>query len=324
MSSSSIQIIIVFIVLGVVVVGMIRERIPADVLAIAGAAALLAMGVLKTSEVLKVFSNPAPIAVGCLFVLSAALERTGVINWLGTQMSRVRWKSPQWAMLVMMILCLSHSLFSNNTAMVVIFTPVVIRLAHAIGVSPSKMLIPLSFATILGGTCTLIGTSTNIVVDGIAQSRGLTPFHMFEITLPGLVYGVIGVLYLYFAAPRLLPDRETLSNTLVDLSQRRFLTEVLIPRNSPLIGKTPAEGGLTRARGYHLLSVHRDDEAFDPEHGEPTLQAGDRLVMRTSVAEFVGLRGLLAHAGGRAVRALSRAAGDHRLDPLQVPEGQDA
>ncbi len=300
MSSSSIQIIIVFIVLGVVVVGMIRERIPADVLAIAGAAALLAMGVLKTSEVLKVFSNPAPIAVGCLFVLSAALERTGVINWLGTQMSRVRWKSPQWAMLVMMILCLSHSLFSNNTAMVVIFTPVVIRLSHTIGVSPSKMLIPLSFATILGGTCTLIGTSTNIVVDGIAQSRGLTPFHMFEITLPGLIYGVIGVLYLYFAAPRLLPDRETLSNTLVDLSQRRFLTEVLIPRNSPLIGKTPTEGGLTRARGYHLLSIHRNEDGFDPEHGEPTLQAGDRLVMRTSVAEFVGLR-----SGGAASEAVA-------------------
>lgn len=299
MGWQSIQIILVFIVLGVVVVGMIRERVPADVLAIAGAAALLAMGVLRTSDVLKVFSNPAPIAVACLFVLSAALERTGVINWLGTQMSRAPWKSSKLAMLVMMILCLFHSLFSNNTAMVVIFTPVVIRLAHTVGVAPSKMLIPLSFATILGGTCTLIGTSTNIVVDGIAQSRGLIPFHMFEITPPGLIYGVIGVAYLYFIGRRLLPDRETLSNTLVDLSQRRFLTEVLIPSTSPLIGKTASEGGLTRARGYHLLRIHRDDDAFDPEYGEPTLQAGDRLVMRTSVAEFVGLR-----SGGAASEAV--------------------
>jgi di/tricarboxylate transporter len=303
MSWDAIQIALVFIVLGVVVAGMIRERLPADVLAIAGAAALLAMGVLKTSDVLKVFSNPAPVAVGCLFVLSAGLERTGVINWLGTQMGRVPWKSSKQAMLVMMLLCLFHSIFSNNTAMVVIFTPVVIRLAHAVRVAPSKMLIPLSFATILGGTCTLIGTSTNIVVDGVAQAHGLAPFHMFEITPPGIIYGVVGVLYLYFIGRRLLPERETLSDTLIDLSQRRFLTEILIPRDSPLIGKTPTEGGLTRSRGYHVLSVLRDNIGLDPEHGEPTLEAGDRLVMRTSVAEFVGLR-----SGGATSDAISSPA----------------
>lgn len=308
MSWTSVQIVLVFLVLGVVVVGMIRERIPADVLAIAGAASLLAMGVLKTSDVLKVFSNPAPIAVGCLFVLSAALERTGVIDWLGTQMGRVPWKSSKQAMLVMMLLCLFHSIFSNNTAMVVIFTPVVIRLSHAVGVAPSKMLMPLSFATILGGTCTLIGTSTNIVVDGVAQARGLAPFHMFEITAPGVIYGVVGVLYLYFIGRHLLPERETLSNTLIDLSQRRFLTEILIPHDSPLIGKTPTDSGLTRSRGYHVLSVLRDNRGLDPEHGEPTLEAGDRLVMRTSVAEFVGLRssGTADAASVPAVETISR------------------
>ena len=291
MSWDIVQIALVLAVVVVVIIGMIRERVPADVLAVAGAAALLAMGILKTNDVLKAFSNPAPIAVGCLFVLSAALERTGVINWLGTLMGRIPWKSSQQAMLVMMLLCLLHSLFSNNTAMVVIFTPVVIRLAHAVKVAPSKLLMPLSFATILGGTCTLIGTSTNIVVDGVAQAHGLPAFHMFEITGPGVIYGIIGVLYLYFIGRRLLPDRETISNTLIDLSQRRFLSEILIPDGSSLVGKTPSGAGLTRARGYHVLSVVRDDLDLDPEYGEPLLQAGDRLVMRTSVAEFVGLRG---------------------------------
>lgn len=308
MSWETIQIVLVFVVLGVVVAGMIRERLPVDVLAIAGAASLLAMGILKTDDLLKVFSNPAPIAVACLFVLSAALERTGVINWLGMKLSQVPWKSAKQAMLVMMILCLFHSLFSNNTAMVVIFTPVVIRLAYTLGVAPSKMLMPLSFGTILGGTCTLIGTSTNIVVDGVAQARGLPPFHMFEITPPGIIYGVIGVLYLYFIGSRLLPDRETLSNTLIDLSQRRFLTEILIPHHSPLIGKTPTEGGLTRARGYQVLGIERNHVSFDPEHGEPTLEAGDRLVMRTSVAEFVGLinEGAASEAVSPPVETISR------------------
>lgn len=302
------QIVAVFVVLAVVMAGMIRERIPADVIAVAGAATLLAIGVLSTSQMLAVFSNPAPITVGCLFVLSGALERTGVINWLSNLMSRVPWKSSNQALLMMMVICLFHSIFSNNTAMVVIFTPVIIRLAHTVGVAPSRMLMPLSFATILGGTCTLIGTSTNIVVDGVVQARGLAPFHMFEITPAGLVYGVVGILYLYFIGKRLLPDRETLSNTLIDLSQRRFLTELLIPHQSPLIGKTLSEAGLTRKRGHQVLSVLRDNIPLDPEHGEPCLMAGDRLVVRTSVAEFVELRsgGITVEGGSTpAVETLS-------------------
>ena len=123
-------------------------------------------------------------------------------------MSRIPWKSPQRAMLVMMILCLSHSLFSNNTAMVVIFTPVVIRLAHAIGVSPSKMLIPLSFATILGGTCTLIGTSTNLIVDDMAAVAGQPRFGIFEVTPVGLPMAIIGGIYLYFFSGRLVRKGE--------------------------------------------------------------------------------------------------------------------
>jgi di/tricarboxylate transporter len=306
-SWETLQIVIVLAVVAVVFFGMVREAVAPEVLALCGAALLLALGIVGTSDVLKVFSNPAPFTVGALFVLSGALERTGVINALGQFIARVPWKSSAQALLVMMLFCLVLSAFINNTPIVVILTPVVIRLAHAVKVAPSRMLMPLSFATILGGTCSLIGTSTNIVVDGVAQSHGLAPFSLFEISGPGAIYGVVGILYLYFIGRRFLPDRPTLSDTLIDVSQRKFLTEVLVPQGSPLIGKTLSYAGLTTTRGVLVIDLIREERSFDPEHGEPALAAGDRLILRTSVADFMGLRDAGTVVG---------AASQHALEPI--------
>jgi di/tricarboxylate transporter len=303
----TVQVVIVLAVVAVVFFGMVREVIAPDVLALCGAGLLLVLGILRTSDVLKVFSNPAPFTVGALFVLSGALERTGVIDALGQFIARVPWKSPAHALLVMMLFCLVLSAFINNTPIVVILTPVVIRLAHTVKVAPSRMLMPLSFATILGGTCSLIGTSTNIVVDGVAQSHGITPFRLFEISGPGMIYGVVGILYLYFIGRRFLPDRPTLSDTLIDVSQRKFLTEVLVPQGSPLIGKTLSDAGLTTNRGVLVIDLIREERSLDPEHGEPALAAGDRLVLRTSVADFMGLRDAGTVVG---------AASQHALEPI--------
>ena len=290
MSWETWQIVIVFALVVVVFFGFVRETLTPDIVAMAAVGVLLAFGILDTPEVLQVFSNSAPITIACMFVLSAALERTGVIDALGEAISRRRWRSPWLAMAAMASAVMVLSAFINNTPVVVILTPVVIALAHSLKVAPSRMLIPLSYATIFGGTCTLIGTSTNILVDGVAQKHGLAGFGMFEITLPGILMGLIGIAYLVLFGRWLLPDRETLADILPDPSRRQFLTEVLVPGHSPLVGKTLAETGLTGKRGVHVIDLIRDRVSLDPEHGAPRLQAGDRLVLRTRAADVMELR----------------------------------
>jgi di/tricarboxylate transporter len=306
-SWETLQIVIVLALVAIVFFGMVKEYVAPDVLAMCAVALLLLLGIVKTADVLKVFSNTAPFTVACLFILAAALERTGLISGIGAAMARIQWKSWTHALLVMMASIAVLSTFINNTPIVVIMIPIVIQLAHALAVPASRLLMHLSFATILGGTCSLIGTSTNIIVDGVAQQQGLEPFSLFEITTPGAIMAVVGIAYLFLIGRRFLPDRQTLSDTLIDLSQRKFLTDFLVPQGSPLIGKTLTDAGLTLQRGYRVIDLIHGENSFDPDHGMPALAAGDRLVLRMSVTEFLELRD--------AGNVLDPAA-QHALEPI--------
>ncbi len=311
----------VFIVLALVVlvvIGFVRERIPADIVAMSALAVLLATGILTTTEVLQVFSNSAPITVAAMFVLSAALERTGVIAGMGRIVTSMGGKSPTLALATLMIVVMTLSAFINNTPVVVILTPVTIALAHSLSMAPSRLLIPLSFASIFGGMCTLIGTSTNIIVDGLATERGLAPFGMFEITFAGLIIGLVGIVYLLIASRWLLPDRETFAHLAAKRPQRQFLAEVLVPHGSPLIGKklnSPRTKGKTTG---DIIDVIRNDASLRRELDEVTIEAGDRLVLSTSAADIVGLR----EAGGLAFDVQD----PHAVEPigsraLEIMEG---
>ena len=271
-------------------VSFVREKWSPDVVAAIAVAALLVSQVLAPSDVLGVLSNSAPATIACMFVLSAALERTGCIDALGNWLGNLVGDNPVRVLAGLMITALVISAFLNNTPVVAILTPVAIALAKRASSSPSKLLIPLSFATVLGGMLTMIGTSTNILVDGVARKAGLEPFGMFEITPAALVFCVVGFAYLMLFSNRLLPDRDTLSKQLRPDLDRTFMTELLVPHDSPVIGKSLSEAQLNGGSGLQVLKIFRDHQQLSEPTGDTTLQAGDLLVLHGQVKDMVHVR----------------------------------
>jgi di/tricarboxylate transporter len=303
---------IVLVLVVIVFFGFIREVMSPDVVALGAVSILLISGILSPDDALSVFSNSAPITVGAMFVLSAALERTGVISFLGQFLSRSAKKTPVLAIVVLLLSVAVSSAFVNNTPIVVLMTPVVIGLSQTLKTAPSKLLIPLSFASIFGGMTTLIGTSTNILVDGVAQTHGMKPIGMFEITIMGSILGGAGLLYLLLIGRWLLPSRDTLASLLPKAEDRHFVTDVLVPIDSPLIGKPLSEAGFTEDKGFRVIDVIRRDISLAWRMKDLPLEAGDRLVVRSKMGDMLGLR----EAGD--VKFGTRDA--HAIEPIAARE----
>jgi di/tricarboxylate transporter len=294
-----------------VFVAFVREWFPPDLVAMAALVILMVSGILDTKAALGVFSNPAPIIVACMFILSSALERTGTIEALGEWFGRAAGTKETRILIVMMLLVAPLSALVNNTPVVVIFMPIVLALARKHNLVASRFLIPLSYAAIAGGTCTMIGTSTNVIAKGIAESSGiekLKGFGMFEVTALGLVFVTVTVLYIVLVGRKLLPDRVTLSTLFESEEGKEFLTQAVISKDSPLIGKRLTETRLAKMRELRVIEVSRGGERVTEPLNTILFEEGDQLLLKSRVTGVVGVgetEGLeMDHGGDLGLRGL--------------------
>ncbi len=267
-----------------------RETYPTEVVAIAGVSLLLISGVLPYDRALTVLSNPAPWTIAAMFIVMGALVRTGALDALTTLAEAQAKHHPRRAIGLMIGFVALASAVVSNTPVVVVMIPVFVQLARSLDISASKLLIPLSYAAILGGTLTLIGTSTNLLVDGVARAEGLAGFTIFEVTPLGVILVIWGMIYLRFVAPLLLPHRDSMANLLSDKTKMKFFTEVVIPPDSTLIDRDVIGVELFKRDGVRLVDVIRGDASLRRNLQEVSLKVGDRVVLRTQIAELLSLQ----------------------------------
>ena len=268
----------------------LREAYPTEVVAMIGASILLATGVLSYDDAVMALSNPAPWTIAAMFIIVGALVRTGALNAL-TELAEAQAKiNPARTIALSLVVVAFASAIMNNTPLVVVMIPVFVQLARSLGTQASKLLIPLSYAAIVGGTMTLLGTSTNLLVDGVARSAGLEPFGILEIMPVGLVVVAWTFMYLWLAGPRLLPERASMAGLLSDRSKMRFFSEAVIPKDSNLIGREALDVQLFKRDGVRLIDVIRGDASLRRNLQTVVLQQGDRVVLRTAMTELLSLQ----------------------------------
>lgn len=275
------------LVLAGAVILFVTERLPVDVVAMIVLASLLILGLVSPTQALSGFSSEATITVAAMFVLSAGLTRTGALRAVGTALARIR---QTWLFTLTVMASLGvFSAFVNNTAALAVFLPIVLGVAAANRFSPSKVLIPMSYAAQMGGVCTLIGTSTNLLVNSLAKDAGLPGFSLFEFAPLGLITMAAGLVYTTIASQFLLPDRRTPQLT-ENYELGKYIAELRVMPGSPLIGQSVADARLGERHGVFVLELLRGEEKIWSPRSQK-LAAGDILLARGDWNRLTALKG---------------------------------
>ena len=287
----TIDIAIVLFVILLAFVLFLTEFFPIDVTALTVLGILLLTGLITPTESVMGFSNPAVIIIATLFVLSASLQKSGILEYFVLSLNKLATHSLTLGLIVFLIAIALTSSIVNNTAIVAIFMPITIRLAQKYKLSPSKLLIPLSYAAILGGTLTLVGTSTNLLVNSIMQNYGdIKPLGMFEFTKFGVLTLIVGLIYIVTMGNRLLPSRTVTSSLTKSYHLGGYLTEMKISKESPLVDRTCMERSLNHNYDIIVLDILRNSELITSNIRNTKLKEGDILFIRGSVDSFLRLK----------------------------------
>ena len=277
------------IILLVVFYLLITEKLPIDLTGIGIMVTLMVTGILSPLEAVAGFANPAVITVGAMFLISRAMVRSGVVDSIAQKVISSSRGNAKIAIAVTMLIVAIVSAFINNTPVVVLFIPVVLSMSCEFGFSPSKVLIPISYASILAGTCTLIGTSTNIIISDLSASYGYGTLKMFELAAAGVPIALIGTLFLYFVSPKVMPSLANPTCELKDSEHRRYLAELKIQRGSGLIGSDPVQVFVEKYPSIEVLELIRYSHVFYPYRDRERIAADDLLLVKGSLSELVAL-----------------------------------
>ncbi|WP_156874269.1 SLC13 family permease [Sphingorhabdus lutea] len=284
------QAVIGLVILALMFAGFVLERFPAAVVAILGACTFLTLGIIDKDSFFSVFSNSAPITIAAMFMLSGALLRAGTLDAVAGFIIRRAKKHPRLAVVEMFIGTFIASAFMNNTPVVVVMIPIIMRLARATGISPKKLLIPLSFICILGGTTTLIGTSTNLIVNSVAQESGMAGFGIFEITPYGLIAALAGTGMMVIFSQFLLPNDPHGENEFLDDEGATFLTELTVRNAAEVKGEYLGDVAIAKRPGIKIMAVKRKGQFIRHKLSQFLLQPSDRIVVQVDITELMSLR----------------------------------
>ena len=280
-------------VLGLVLLTFIlfvTEKFSLDVTALLILTILFIGGFLSVEEAMSGFSNPAVIIISLLFILSHALQKTRILEYLIVRINQLVSRSRSLGLGVYLLTIAFASALMNNTAIVAIFMPVTIRLAHRYRMSPSKLLIPLSYAAIMGGTLTLVGTSTNLIVNSIYINNDGQPLGMFEFAKFGWITLTIGIIYVLTIAPKILPSRTVTSSLTQSYHMAGYLTEMKLSKDSPLVGSSCQQRNISQNYDVIVLDIQRGDRLITYKVGNEKLQADDILFVKGSVESFLQMK----------------------------------